>query len=305
MKTARIRIPGSTANLGPAFDAVGIALQLYLTVQVSALPSEPSRIDVAGEDAHLIPCDETNLIWRAMRRVAERRGRPIPPFAMQVTNQIPITRGLGSSSAACLAGAAAADFLCGMGCSREEFLQSASDFEGHPDNVAPSLYGGIVASISNPRVLCTRSEFPAAWTVVAVTPEFELQTSTARSVLPSEVKFAHAVLNVQNTAFLMTQLIHGRTEGVREAMSDFLHQPYRFALVPGLEEILELEDCDGLIGVSLSGAGPTVIALADSNEDEIGNRICSIFSDRGLKAKARPLKADTQGMVIEDMTITG
>jgi len=302
MKTAKIRVPGSTSNLGPAFDAVGIALRLYLTVEVSELPSAPSRIEVGGEDAHLIPSDETNLIWRAMRYLAEQEGVMLPSFEMRISNQIPITRGLGSSSAACLAGAAAADFLCELKLNREKLLEIAADFEGHPDNVAPSLYGGIVASISRPRLLCTRSEFPPAWTVLAVIPEFELRTSAARSVLPAQVPHEHAVANVQNTAFLITQLIHGRTEGIREAMSDFLHQPYRSALVPGLEEILDLENCEGLIGISLSGAGPTVIALADSNEETIGIRICSIFSRHGLKAGARPLKADVQGMVIEDLS---
>jgi homoserine kinase len=221
---------------------------------------------------------------------------------MRISNQIPITRGLGSSSAACLAGAVAADYLCGLDFSREKLLESAAAFEGHPDNVAPSLYGGIVASISRPRVLCTRSEFPPDWTIIAVTPEFELQTSAARSVLPAQISYEDAVANVQNTAFLMTQLIHGRTEGMREAMSDFLHQPYRSALVPGLQEILDLDDCEGLIGISLSGAGPTVIALADSNEDAIGIRIRSIFSRHGLEAKARSLKADIQGMVIEELS---
>jgi homoserine kinase len=152
--------------------------------------------------------------------------------------------------------------------------------------------------------MSTRSEFPADWSIVAVTPEFELKTSDARSVLPAQVSYQDAVVNVQNTAFLMTQLIHGRSQGLREAMSDRLHQPYRSALVPGLQEILDLRDCEGVIGISLSGAGPTVIALAESNEARIGERICSVFARHGLVSRSRVLKADLQGLVIQDLTLT-
>ncbi len=295
----RIRIPATTSNLGPAFDAVGLALQLYLHVEVSRCDDRQSSMEFAGEDRHLVPKNETNLVWQAMERMAGSYGRRLPPFVMRVENEIPITKGLGSSAAACLAAAAAGDFLCGLALPCEEWLRFASEMEGHPDNAAPALYGGLVASISGETLVCSQAPFPAHWTVVAVTPEFELETKKARAALPAEVSHSDAVFNVQRTAFLMFQLIQGNTDGVREAMSDRLHQPYRSPLMPGLTEILAMGRTDGLIGLALSGAGPTVIAFADSNERGIASQISRIFARHGLKAKERLLKADNAGLTIE------
>ncbi len=295
----RIRIPATTSNLGPAFDAVGLALQLYLHVEVSRCSDGRSSMEFVGEDRHLVPRDETNLVWRAMERVAGAYGRRLPPFVMRVENEIPITKGLGSSAAACLAAAAAADFLCGLALPREEWLKFASEMEGHPDNAAPALYGGLVASISGEALVCSQAPFPSHWTVVAVTPDFELETKKARAALPAQVSHSDAVFNVQRTAFLMSQLVQGNAEGLREAMNDRLHQPYRSPLMPGLTEILALPQTEGLIGVALSGAGPTVIALADSNERGVASQISRIFAKHGLKATERLLKADNAGLTIE------
>jgi len=298
-RTARIRVPATTSNLGSAFDAVGLALQLYLVVEVRGLALGPSSLEFYGEDAQLVPRDGTNLIWRTMTEVAASGGRELPPFSLRVENRIPITKGLGSSAAAYLAGAAAADFLCGLSLSREKLLKIAADREGHPDNAAPAVWGGLVASVGAERILCSRSEFPTAWTVIAVTPAFELETRRARAVLPAQIPHQHAVYNVQRAAFLMAQLVQGRREGLREAMRDLLHQPYRSDLVPGLRELLAMSDHEGLLGVALSGAGPTVIAFADSHEQEIGSQMRDVFARRGLAAEVRLLRADNQGLVVE------
>ncbi len=293
-----IRVPASTSNLGAAFDSVGLALQLYLTLEVRRLDSGPSRLEYVGEDAHLIPSDSTNLIWRVMTEVARDRSVELPPFAMRVVNEIPVTKGLGSSAAACLAGAAAAAHLCGLDLGHEDLLEIASRWEGHPDNVAPALYGGLVASIGGRKILCSRSPFPESWTVVAVTPAYELETKRARAVLPSQIAFSDAVFNVQRASFLMAQIVQGRSEGVREAMADRLHQPYRSALLPGFEEILGMPDRLGLIGVALSGAGSTVVAFADQNAGEIGESIRAAFGRHGLASTIRLLKADNCGLAI-------
>jgi homoserine kinase len=294
----RIRVPASTSNLGPAFDASGLALQLYLRVDLRRLDRGEPVIEYHGKDAHLVPCDASNLIWRTMVLVAEQSGRRLPSFAMRVENEIPITKGLGSSASACLAAAAAADFLCDLELPREEWLRIATACEGHPDNAAPALHGGLVSSISGKTILCSRAVFPPEWTVVAVTPDFELETKKARSVLPAEIPYEDAVFNVQRVAFLMSQLVQGRREGVREAMRDRLHQPYRGPLMPGLQEILEMDDEPGLIGRALSGAGSTVVAFADSCENEIAAKMCGVFRARGLNAEARFLKADNDGLAI-------
>ena len=296
-RSARIRVPASTANLGSAFDAVGLALELFLTVEVSALEAGPSRLEFRGQDASAVPHDSSNLIWRTMEEVAARHERTLPPFALRVENEIPIARGLGSSATARLAAAAAADFLCVLGLGTEGLLEIASAAEGHPDNVAPALLGGLVASISSRPILWTKIDFPSGWTVVAVTPDFELETHRARAVLPSEVPHGDAVYNVQRAAFLMAQLARGDRVGVREAMRDRLHQPYRSPLVPGLEEILALDGFEGLIGVALSGAGPTVVALADRGAEEIGGALREAFARCGVRSEARLLRADNRGLV--------
>ena len=156
-----------------------------------------------------------------------------------------------------------------------------------------------MASIAAEKVYCSKLRFPPEWTVVAVTPGLELSTKIARSVLPASIPRWHAIYNIQRTAFLMAQLVQGKREGLREAMRDLLHQPYRYKLVPGLEEILSLQNRQGLLGIALSGAGPTILAFADSHEAEIAAAICDILRTHGLSAQARLLKADNAGLVIE------
>lgn len=297
-KAARIRIPGATGNLGSAFDAAGIAVQLYLTAEVVRLERGPSRLEIRGQDAHLIPSDESNLTWTAMRETAARAKAKLPPFLLRFDNEIPVARGLGSSSTACLAGAAAADFLCGLDLGREQWLRIATEMEGQPDNVAPSLMGGYVVTITGRKIFCSRALLPADWRIVAVIPEFELETKRAREVLPEQVALRDAVFNVQRASFLAAQIVQGRREGVREAMRDLLHQPYRARLVPGLEELLIMQDREGLIGIALSGAGPTVIALVDGRGEEIGAAMCDVFRRHGLEATARLLKPDNDGLVM-------
>jgi len=297
----RIRVPASTSNLGPAFDAAGLALQLYLTIEVRRLDSGPSRLLVSGTDRKLIPEDESNYVWKIMRDVAARHGAELPPFQLRMDNEIPVTKGLGSSAAACVAGAAAAGRLCGLRLGREEILEYATVQEGHPDNAAPALFGGLVFSIPAKRVLCSCLQFPRNWTVVAVTPDFELETAKARGVLPEQVSRRDAVLNVQRAAFLAAQIALGRSEGLREAMRDRLHQPYRAALLPGLPEILDMADAPGLLGVALSGAGSTVVAFADAHELEIGELIRQVFLRHSLRSDIRLLKADYTGLAVDEV----
>lgn len=294
-----MRVPASTSNLGPAFDAVGLALQIYLAAEVYPLDRGPSRVEFSGQDAHLIPSDESNYVWRSMIEIAEQAGRRLSPFRLTMENQIPISKGLGSSSCALLAAAAAVNYLCGMDWGKEKLLEIGAAREGHPDNLAPCVWGGLVAAISGDRIYCSKSEFPPEWTIIAVTPDLEVSTESARSILPAAIPRQHAVYNIQRAAFLMSQLVRGRREGVREAMSDLLHQPYRGNLIPGLKEVLALDHQEGLLGIALSGAGSTVIAFADSNESEIAAAISRTFASFGLACSTRLLKADNAGMTME------
>jgi homoserine kinase len=294
-------VPASTSNLGPAFDSVGLALQLYLIVEARELEAGPSRVESFGEDVELMAGGDSNLIWRTMIEIAEETGSRLPFLALRVENEIPIAKGLGSSAAARLAAATAVSFFCNLNWGPAKLLELIALREGHPDNVAPSLWGGLVASIGGDRLHCSKSKFPPDWTVVAVTPDFELETRRARTILPSQIPLQHAVYNIQRATFLTAQLVQGRREGLREAMSDLLHQPYRSELLPGLKEVLAMETCEGLLGVALSGAGSTVVALADSHEAEIGARIREIFKSHGLTALVRLLKADNTGLTLEPL----
>ncbi len=300
-RRAVITVPASTSNLGPAFDSVGLAVQLYLKLDLRLRVEGTSRLHYSGQDEGLIPCDSSNLIWQVMELVAGRHGKKLPPFDLQVKNEIPVTKGLGSSASACLAGAAAAGFLCDINLLPEDLLEIGVGLEGHPDNVAPALYGGLVASIGGKPVRCSRCRFPDSWSIVAVTPAFELETKRARAVLPPDVSRADAIFNVQRAAFLMAQIVQGRGEGLREAMADRLHQPYRSGLVPGFCEILEMPDQPGLLGLALSGAGPTVIAFVDADGAQIGDSISAIFQRHGLESQVRLLKADPKGLTIQTM----
>jgi homoserine kinase len=297
----RIRVPASTSNLGPAFDAVGLAFQLYLTLEVRPLLHGPSRVEAAGEDAIIIPTNESNYIWRSMADLAREAERTLPFFSLRIDNQIPISKGLGSSAAALLAAAAAVNHLCGCGWNKEKLLEITTAREGHPDNLAPSLHGGLVASICSDKIYCSKSEFPQGWTAIAVTPDLEISTEKARSILPFEVSRKDAVYNIQRTAFLMAQVVQSRREGLREAMLDALHQPYRTKLIPGLKEVLAMDQYEGLLGIALSGAGSTVIAFADSHPAEIGEEISRIFSSAGLSSRVRLLLADNAGLTTEDI----
>jgi homoserine kinase len=234
-----------------------------------------------------------------MTGAAARHGRRLPPFALRVENRIPIGRGLGSSAAAVLAGVAAADFLCRLDLSEAELLAAATEVEGHPDNVAAALLGGLVASVSAGTVLSSRIEFAARWSIVVAIPDFALSTREARAALPAEVPHRDAVFNVQRAAFLIAQLARGRREGVREAMRDRLHQPYRSRLVPGLAEILALDGVPGLVGIALSGAGPSVLAFADGEAEAIGARLRATFAAHGVSAEVRILEPDNAGLVRE------
>ena len=301
-RRVKIRVPASTSNLGPAFDAVGLAFQLYLTVDAEELEQGPSTIAYTGEDPQLVSWDESissGVPWRKWRRSTASGCRP-SPSGSQTKSRSP--KGWEQRGGAAGRGRGCR-FFCAGGWTREKLLELVSAREGHPDNVAPSLWGGLVASIGGVngagKVLCSKSEFPEEWTAIAVTPDFEIKTDFARSILPPQISRGDAVYNIQRVAFLMAQLVQGRREGLREAMADLLHQPYRAELLPGLKEVLEMEDCEGLLGIALSGAGSTVIAFADSHQMEIGTRICRVFDSHGITSRIRFLKADNTGLVVE------
>jgi len=300
--TFEVRVPASTSNLGPGFDCFGLALKLYLTVNATALPgaSDPCRVTTTGaKENEALPRNAVNLIYRAMSFAARREGVSLPCVELTAHNEIPLASGLGSSAAAIIAGIKLSSLLTEKPIADQTILNYATEFEGHPDNVSASIYGGFLASCisSDGTVLSTRFDWPAQIRVVVVSPHSQLPTHVARAALPRTITRTDAVQNLQRTAIFTAAVAQQRYDLLWEAMRDRLHQPYRESLVPGLAEALALPPSPGLLGIALSGAGPSIVALVDDNEDEIGARIANCFEARNVESTIRVLDVDNEGSV--------
>jgi homoserine kinase len=296
-----VRVPASSANLGPGFDALSVALAMYLDVRVELTesPDPAVRIRGSGVDAGKIPSGPENLVVRVLDRVAQRRGRLLPPAVLDARNEIPLARGMGSSSTAIIAGISCYEILARESLSDDEVFEYAHEFETHPDNLAAALHGGLTVSAvtGDGKTVVSSTPVPRGVVPVLVIPESELSTEKARSVLPATYDRADVVFNVQRSALLVAALTSGRWELVGEAMKDRIHQPYRARLVPGLDEALGTKS-EGLVGTALSGAGPTVLALAlPERADQVGDDLVAVFRRHGVRASARVAAFDSSGRV--------
>lgn len=288
-------VPASSANVGCAFDCAAIALNLYLRASATPIPSGFS-IAYHGPNENEVPHDENNLILKSMRRAAAAKHSPLPSVRLDVQNDIPLGVGLGSSSAAIVAGILLGSALCGGPLPPDQVLVLASEIEGHPDNVAAALHGGFVvaaAAGSAPGVLVAKASVSENLNFVAVIPEIPLPTEKARAVLPEQYSRRDVVGNLQRTALLAASFFSGG-ELSPELFADRLHQPYRSALVPGIAECLAFRHRN-LAGVFLSGAGSAVMAIARRGAAEIGEALVGEFRRRGTNARALLLKADNRG----------
>ncbi len=290
----RVRVPASSANLGPGFDALGLALGVYLTCTFE--PAERLTIQVRGRDANKIPATEDNLIWQTALRVARDVGETLPRIALEIDNDIPIEKGLGSSAAALTAGVVIADQLLGLHWKPHRILDEAAQIEGHPDNVAACVLGSIVASAIDAGGVAraVRLELPASYGVAVVVPNYELPTSQARAVLPAVYSKQDAIFNVQRSALLIAALATGTTSAFPAAFEDRLHQPYRYSLVPGLEEMVKLR-APGLLGCALSGAGPSILVFYEKGCEQVCDLVRQIFALHGSEAETLWVKIATHG----------
>jgi homoserine kinase len=298
MSWVSVRVPASSANLGPAFDALGLALGIYLECRFR--PSDRLSIQATGRDAEAISTGHDNLIWQTALAVAANVRMPVPPIELQIHNQIPIGKGLGSSAAALTAGVAIADRLLGLGWKPLRILDEAARLEGHPDNVAACILGSIVASAidSGGVARAVRLELPPRFGVAVVVPDFSLPTSKARSVLPDCYSRADAIFNVQRAALLIAALATGTASAFPAALEDRFHQPYRAGLVPGLEDILKLR-APGLLGCALSGAGPSVVVFYERGHEQVCDLVRQVFTLRGQAAEVLLTKIADRGLELE------
>lgn len=302
--TFEVRVPASTANLGAGFDCFGLALDLHLIVRATVLSGIGNRSQVRSRGATgtslLARVPEENLIFRAMQHAADREGFALPPVRLAVHNAIPIAGGLGSSAAAIVAGVSLAFAVAGRSISIDSALRYATELEGHADNVAAALLGGLVvtAAVADGAVLVVRRAWPKEIRIVIVTPDLALETKKARAVLPASVSREDAVHNLQRSALLIAALEEKRFDLLWDAMQDRLHQRCREQLIPGLAGILRMPRVPGLLGVALSGSGPSIIALATDRFDAIGGSVARHFERHRLAATIRCLDVAPGGHVI-------
>jgi len=281
-----IRVPASIANLGPGFDTLAVAVELYLRLSVEVLPGT-DELHFRFMDGEL---DGENYIERAFRFAASQRGGSFPSLSVEVHSEIPMKSGLGSSAAATVAGLRLYEAIAGP-LPPQGLLNAACALERHPDNVAAALLGGLTVSCQLPdrSVVAVRLEWPERLEFLVLTPEYALPTAESRKVLPERITRDDAVFNLQRVALLLQALQSGNFSLLREAINDRLHQPSRQKLVPGLEHALALEHPD-LLGVCLSGAGPSIVALAERNFAAVQELLEQTFRSTGLAFKVRRLR---------------
>jgi homoserine kinase len=294
-----IRVPATSANLGPAFDSLGLALDLW-NETVITLAIEYT-VQVNGEGRERLSQGENNLIIQSAQKLSEVAGKRLPPFHVDCINRIPLSSGLGYSAAAKLTGLLGANTLLGKPLSTRDILDLAAEMEGHPDNVAAALLGGLVVSIiEDGRVLAhkinvgTNHNSPQIQ-ITIVLPDFHISTKQARAVLPEQVTLKDAIHNISRAMLVTEAFRDGDLDLLGKAMTDTLHQPYRLSLIPGANEAMDAAKKAGASAVALSGAGPSLIAFSSQKDPAIGEAMKQAFEQMGLQARIFQLKMSNHG----------
>lgn len=290
----RVRVPASSANLGPGFDALGLALALYNDVTLEE--SDRVAVSIEGEGAAHLDTGPGNVVVRAVRMTFAAAGCAFRGARIHCVNRIPLRRGLGSSAAAWVSGLVGANALLGDPIERDALLGLAGRAEGHTDNVAAALLGGLTVSCPvGERVTGVTLPVPPDVRWVVLVPEAESSTREARAVLPASVSRADAVFNVQRASLLLASLVAGRPDLLEIAMHDRLHQPYRARLFPWMEGVAAAARAAGALGCVLSGAGPSMLAAVGGAPDPVARAMEDALQGAGLRGKALVLDVDVAG----------
>ncbi len=268
----RIDVPATSANLGSGFDSLGIALKKYNRVWME----EADVIDIKSVDNTVIPTDESNLICWAAKYLYDLCGKPMPGMRIRQENNIPMARGLGSSSACIVAGIIGANRILGNPFPTSELLNIAAIIEGHPDNTSPAISGGLVASAMEAnRVYSVSVPVSEKIAFAVMVPKFELKTEKARGVLPEKYSREDAVYNLSRSGLMTASLFSGNLENLRVAVQDRIHQPYRNSLISNCDTLFRVSYELGSLGTYVSGAGPTIISIIEANDAHFADRIKS------------------------------
>ncbi|NLC53905.1 MAG: homoserine kinase [Firmicutes bacterium] len=282
----KVMVPATSANLGPGFDFLGLALDLYNTV--SFAPADEWHVTAEGYGAQGLTGRSDLLVCKALKRVFAETGKELKGGIVHMENHIPPAGGLGTSAAAIVGGLAAANQYLGEPLCSDDLLALAVEIEGHPDNVAPAVFGGLVGVVkaSSPPYTYLKIPFPSELYVVLAVPDLRVSTTEARKLLPEAVPLAEAVFNLSRTGLLVGACYAGRLDLFRLAMEDALHQNRRAALIPGFHRVVTAAYQEGALGVALSGAGPTVIAFAPKTKlKAVGAGMVAVFNEQGIEAQ--------------------
>jgi homoserine kinase len=294
-----VRVPATSANLGPGFDSLGLALDLWNEAEFTPTNDKKISLTIEGEGQGKLPTGASNAIVDAALQVYNLAGKPYHGMQIHCLNRVPLGSGLGSSSAALLTGMLGANAIIGEPFSREEILKLAIETEGHPDNVAPAMLGGLVASIIHEshvvslRITLTDQRAPMHITVVF--PDFDFPTKQARLILPKQIELKDAIYNISRAVIVTEAFRLGSLDMLHEAMDDKLHQPYRIPLIPGAQEAMDAAKQAGARAVALSGAGPSLIAFSSEPDPAIGEVMRHAFEEASLQARIFQLKMSDHG----------
>lgn len=291
----KIQVPATTANVGPGFDILGIALNLYNYIEIDL--SESYEISFSGTEYKTsLSKSKNNLFYTSMAKVYEQFGLEMPNFKINIDVNIPLSRGLGSSSSAIVSGVVSANHFLGNKLNTNDLLKICNDIEGHPDNIAPCLLGGIVISaIENDNVITQKIQNKNQFKFIAVIPDFELSTKEARKALPEHITYADSIFNSSRLSMMIMALINGDNELLSMSLNDKLHQQYRGRFIKGFDEVINIAKESGAIGAVLSGAGPTILAITDKDENFIAQNIKNKWNDFGIKSRFEILEIDNRG----------
>ncbi|MCL2496564.1 MAG: homoserine kinase [Clostridiales bacterium] len=296
----RVKIPATTANVGCGYDTFGMALGYYN--YIICREAESASIEIVGHGAKYLPRDERNLVLRSAQALCDAVGSGPLKLAFTAYNNIPLSRGMGSSSAAIVGGLTAANYMLGQPMDTAALLHMAASIEGHADNVAPALLGGFTINVQEGGLRTRRLKIPGALRAVLAVPDFPLSTKKARAIMPKWVELADAVYNVSHAAWLAVALAGGDLAGFGEMLKDRLHQPYRCALIPGATDVIEAAATAGALGCVISGSGPAMIAFYKGNKtlaQSIGMAMKQAFAAHQVEARIMRVAMDNTGTQIE------
>lgn len=300
MSKISIRVPATTSNIGPGFDCLGMALNLYNTVEIEPA-NDKFHIEITGEYTDALYYPESNAVYQGLLAIYRKLEQPMPEFNIKLNNRIPVARGLGSSAAAYLSGLIAGNLFNGRIFSKTDILEMAVEYEKHPDNVVPALMGGLTVSCRTMKgtlwVKCRQYQIP---NILLFIPELPMETIHKRKILPKTVSFDDAVFNITRSTLLITALIEGKWNLLSETMNDRIHQSYRDTNTKLFNRVIQTALDNGAYGAALSGSGSTILTFIPEANQAVATAVKKIFQSEQIPLRTIQLNIDTDGLVILD-----